>query len=177
MKKLILILMFSLSLVAGNLELKSGFVGAHTEMLMDSTIDPLNTHLKADLSMSGDDILSLKGKLWLKMELFSSDESERDEHMDEAVNVDSFPLATYTVSSLTKKETKDNYVIHGTLNFHGQEKAFMLDAEIKDSGNGIAISATSSFLVSDYGVEMPCMMFMCVRDKVDIFAKAVLLRK
>ena len=38
----------------------------------------------------------------------------------------------------------------------------------------VTINATSMILVSEYDLEMPCMMFMCVRDQVDLFAKAVL---
>ena len=177
MKKLLLVLLLSLPLFAGDLELKEGFVAAHTEMLMDSTIDPLNTHVTADMSINGDDLLSLKGKILVDIGLFSSDNEDRDEHMHKADEATLFPLATYTISSLTAGTEKNAYTIHGTLNFHGQENAFMADAEVLDKDGVITISAKSSLLVSDYGIEMPCMVFMCVRDQVDIFAKVVLTRK
>ena len=176
MKKLLLVLLLSLPVFAGNLSLKEGFVAAHTEMMMDSTIDPLNNNLKADMSMQGDDLLSLKGKLWVEMALFSSDNAERDEHMHEANEAEAFPLATYDVSSVTVD--KDGvYTIHGNLDFHGITKPFMATAEIKDVDGEISINATSEISGSDFGIEMPCMVFMCVRDQIDIFAKAVFVKK
>ena len=172
MKKLLLVLLVSLPLLAGNLTLKNGFVAAHTEMMMDSTIDPLNNHLQADVSINGDDLLSLKGKFWIEMGLFSSDNEDRDEHMHEADEASLFPKAIYNLSSVTMEED-GVYTLHGNLEFHGQTKPFMATAEITDKNGEITISATSKILVSDFGVEMPCMVFMCVRDQVDIFAKAV----
>lgn len=176
MKKLLLVLLLSLPVFAGNLSLKEGFVAAHTEMMMDSTIDPLNNNLKADMSMQGDDLLSLKGKMWVEMALFSSDNADRDEHMHEANEAKSFPLATYHVSSVTI-DTDGIYTIHGNLDFHGITKSFMATAEIKDVDGEISISATSKISGSDFGIEMPCMVFMCVRDQIDIFAKAVFIKK
>jgi len=176
MKKLLLVLLFVFPLFAGNLALKSGFVAAHTEMMMDSTIDPMNSELHGNMSIEGDDLLTIKGKLWVELDLFTSDETDRDDHMDEAQEIQKFPIATYTVSSLTKN-TDGSYTIHGTLDYHGENKPFMANAEITDKNGLITISATSKLLVSDFGIEMPCMVFMCVRDQVDIFAKAVLIRK
>lgn len=177
MKKLLIVLLLSFPLFGDLLEVKEGFVGAHTEMLMDSTIDPLNTHLHGKVNIKEHDILSLNGKLWIEMDLFTSDEPDRDISMDKSDEIDKYPLATYSIVSITKAQKKDMYVIHGTLDFHGVEKAFMADAEILDENDIITINATSSFLISDYGIEMPCMAFMCVRDKMDIFAKVVLTRK
>lgn len=176
MKKLLLVLLLSLPIFAGNLELKEGFVAAHTEMMMDSTIDPLNHTLQADMSMTGDDLLSLKGKLWVEMALFSSDNTDRDEHMHEAYEEKAFPLATYNISSITV-DKEGVYMIHGSLEFHGVEKPFMATAEIKEANSEITLSATSKILGSDFGIEMPCMVFMCVRDQIDIFAKAVFIKK
>ena len=173
MKRLLLALLFTLPLFAGNLQLKEGFVAAHTEMIMDTTIDPLNSSLKADLSMQGDDLSSIKGKLWIEMKLFSSDNDDRDEHMHEANNVNEFPLASYSISTITKADGIA-YTINGELDFHGAKRPLVFKAEITRVDNQITINATSRFLVSEYGMEMPCMMFMCVRDQVDIFAKAVL---
>jgi len=174
MKKIVFILLCSLPLLAGNLTLKEGFVAAHTEMLMDSTIDPLNNTLRADMSMQGNDLLSLKGKLTVDMSLFVSDNSDRDEHMDEATEVNTYPLASYTITHITKAEGANNYVLEGTLDFHGKQNPLSFNAEIIHAGKTVTINATSMILVSEYGLEMPCMMFMCVRDQVDLFAKAVL---
>jgi polyisoprenoid-binding protein YceI len=174
MKKLIFILLCSLPIFAGNLTLKEGFVAAHTEMLMDSTIDPLNNTISADITMQGNDLLSLKGKLTVEMSLFVSDNSDRDKNMDEATQVDKYPLASYTIMHVTKAEGKNNYLLEGTLDFHGKKNPLTFKAEIMHADKTVTINATSMILVSEYGLEMPCMMFMCVRDQVDLFAKAVL---
>jgi len=173
MKKLFLAVLISLPLLASNLSLQDGFVAAHTQMLMDSTIDPLNNHLHADLSMTDNDLTTLRGKLWIQLDLLSSDNTDRDKHMYEAMDVQKYPLASYIISRVTKVDNT-NYTIEGTLNFFGQDRPLSLTSEITQNDGTITISATSKFLVSDFGMEMPCMMFMCVRDEVDIFAKAVL---
>lgn len=175
MKKIIMVLILAYPLFAAELTLKEGFVAAHTEMIMDSTIDPLNTNLKGKMSITGDDLLSLKGTLSIQMDLFTSDNEDRDEHMHEANEASQFPLASYTITSVTQN-TKGDYTLHGTMTFHGQDKPFIAQAEIIDTKDEIIISATSHLLVSDFGIEAPCMMFMCVRDKVDIFAKAIFLK-
>jgi len=174
MKKLVFILLCSLPLLAGNLTLQEGFVAAHTEMLMDSTIDPLNNNLIADITMQGNDLLSLKGKLTVEMSLFVSDNSDRDKHMDEATEVGKFPLASYSITKVTKAEGANNYTLEGTLDFHGKKNPLTFNAEIMQTDKTVTINATSMILVSEYDLEMPCMMFMCVRDQVDLFAKAVL---
>jgi len=176
MKKFLLLLLISLPLLAANLQLKEGFVAAHTEMMMDSTIDPLNNHLHADLTMQADDVTSLRGKLWVEMSLFSSDNVDRDQHMHETNEVEKYPLATYTISNVTKTDN-GTYTIDGELNFYGQNRPFALQAEILLQEETISINATSKIRVSDFGMEMPCIMFMCVRDQVDIFAKAVLIKR
>jgi len=174
MKKLLLIALLSLPLFAGNMEVQEGFVAAHTQMPLDSTIDPFNNTLHGDLNMQGNDLTSIKGKLWVEMNLFFSDEADRDVHMNETDEANSFPLATYEIVSISKNDKASDYTLHGNLNFHGQKRAFSATADITQDQDNVTIKATSHFLMSEYGVEVPCMMFMCVRDQIDIFAKAVL---
>lgn len=176
LKSLLISLFIGLPLFAQNLQLKEGFVAAHTEMLLSSTIDPLNTNLQADVSMQGNDITSLKGKFWVEMKLFSSDDKGRDEHMHESTQAQKFPLATYTISKLTKMDDQDSYKIEGSLNFFGKNKAFSTTADIILNKEILTLNARSQIRVSEYGLEMPCMMFMCVRDEVDLFIKAVLIQ-
>ncbi|MFA5233574.1 MAG: YceI family protein [Sulfurimonas sp.] len=172
MKKILVGLLLALPLFAINLELKSGSVAAHTEMLMDSTIDPINNSLQADISIDNNDITTIKGKFWVEMTLFKSDKSDRDESMYKEIQTDKFKSATYTIKSITKVEGKDSYMIDGTLNFLGKEKPLSAKAKITTIDGSLAIEAKSMILMSDYGVKMPCMMFMCVRDQVDLLVKA-----
>jgi polyisoprenoid-binding protein YceI len=172
MKNILLILVLAFPLFAANLQLKSGSVAAHTEMMMDSTIDPLNSSLNAELTIEGSDITTLRGKFWVDMNLFKSDKSDRDKNMYKEVETDKFRLSTYTISKVTKQEQADTFVIEGVLNFHGIEKTLSAKAKITDANGLISIEANSMILVSDFGVKMPCMVFMCVRDRVDLLVKA-----
>lgn len=172
MKKILVGLLLALPLFAINLELKSGSVAAHTEMMMDSTIDPKNNSLHADLSIDNNDITTIKGKFWVEMTLFKSDKSDRDESMYKDVEADKFKLATYTIKSVTKAQGQNSYIIDGVMNFHGKEKQLSAKAEISTVDGSLTINATSMMLMSDYGIKMPCMVFMCVRDRVDLLIKA-----
>jgi polyisoprenoid-binding protein YceI len=172
MKNILLVLLLSFPLFAVDLQLKHGYVAAHTEMMMDSTIDPINNFLQAEISMRNSDITTIRGKFWVEMRLFTSDEAERDKNMHKEVETGKFKLATFTVSSVTKTEVEDSYTISGTLSFHGHEKPLSAIAEITIKDGELLINATSKILVSDFGIKMPCMVFMCVRDQVDLLIKA-----
>lgn len=172
MKKILLVLLLSLPLFATNLVLKNGYVAAHTEMMMDSTIDPVNNYLEADVTIEGSDITSLQGKFWVEMDLFTSDEPDRDKNMYESVESNKYKLANYTISSVTKTQEQDIYMIEGVLSFHGVEKPLSAKAKITVVDGSLTIDATSKILVSDFGVEPPCLVFICVRDQVDLLIKA-----
>lgn len=172
MKKILLTLLLALPLFSANLQLKSGSVAAHTEMIMDTTIDPLNNSLRADITMDSNDITTLKGKFWVEMSLFKSDNGDRDKSMYKEVEADKFKLATYTISSVAKTEGENSYIINGVLDFHGKEKPLSAKAKITMTNGAPTIEATSMILVSDFGIKAPCMVFMCVRDRVDLTVKA-----
>lgn len=175
MNKLLMALLLTFPLFAGTLTLKEGFVAAHTEVMGDSTIDPLNTELKANISMD-ESIESMKGDFSIEMAFFSSDNEDRDENMHEETEVKEFPLATYTISKVTKEKGDINYNLEGTLNFHGVDKPLRITAEITQDSQSVTIKGTSQINVSDYGIDMPCLggFFLCVDDKVGLFVKAVL---
>jgi polyisoprenoid-binding protein YceI len=176
MKKTLLALLLTIPLLGANLQLNSGSVAAHTEMLMDSTIDPLNNSLNADLTMDGSDVTTLKGKFWVDMNLFKSDKSERDKNMYKEVESDKFKLATYTISSIEKADGGNSYTINGVLDFHGKEKPLIAKAQIVSVNGTLTINASSMILMSDFGIKMPCMAFLCVRNQVDLLVKANLLQ-
>lgn len=172
MKNILFMLLLAFPLFATDLQLKSGSVAAHTEMMMDSTIDPINNSLRADVSITNNDITTIKGKFWVEMNLFASDKNDRDKSMYKDVEADKFKLATYTISSVTKADGENSYTINGTLSFHGQDKPLSAKAKITTVDGSLSINATSAILMSDFGIKMPCMMFMCVRDRVDLLVKA-----
>jgi polyisoprenoid-binding protein YceI len=172
MKKLFLGLLLSLPLLAGSLQLQDGSIEAHTEMMMDSEINPLNKSLQADVSIEGVNINTLAGKFWVDLNLFASDKKDRDEHMYKSLESTKFTSATFSILNVQATAEKDIYSINGKLNFHGVEKALEAKAKIYFENNTLHFEATSMINMPDYGIEMPCMVFMCVRDQVDLVVKA-----
>ena len=172
MKKLLIVLLLALPMLAADLKLFQGSVEAHTEQVMDSKIDIVNHSLHAQISMQDDDITTLSGKFWTDMDAFVSENSDRDENMYESIEATTFKLATYTISSVTPSEEKDVYTINGKLDFHGEEKELIAKAKIVSTDDGLTLNATSMIMFSEYGIEMPCLVFMCVRDQVDLTIKA-----
>jgi len=172
MKKLLLVLFLSLPVYVGAIELSSGSIVAHTEMMMDSEINPTNNNLKASLNMSSDDITSLTGKFWVEMNGFVSDKSDRDENMYESVEASKYNIATYKIDSVIQTKEKDMYKINGTLDFHDKKNPLSAKAKITYNDGVLNLDADSMILMSEFGVEMPCMVFMCVRDQVDLKIKA-----
>ncbi len=175
MKKITLLTLLAATLMASPLQLKSGSVTAHTEMVMDKTIDPKSSSLKGDLTIDGSDITTMRGKFYIEASLFKSDNAKRDDHMHQEMEVGKFKLATYTISSVVKNG--QDYTINGKLNFHGTEKELSAKAKFKDSGTTISLDASSSFLMSDFGIKPPCMVFMCVRDKLDLTVNATMTKE
>lgn len=173
MKKIALLTLLAAILTASPLQLKNGSVTAHTEMVMDKTIDPKNSSLKGDLTMDGGDITTMRGKFYIEASLFKSDNAKRDDHMHQEMEVGKFKLATYTIQSIVKNGS--DYTINGKLNFHGVEKDLSAKAKVKNDNGTILLDASSSFLMSDFGIKPPCMVFMCVRDKLDLTVNAQLL--
>ena len=172
MKKLFLGLLLSLPLLAGSLQLQDGSIEAHTEMMMDSEINPLNKSLQADVSIEGVNINTLAGKFWVDLNLFASDKKDRDEHMYKSLESTKFTSAAFSILNVQATAEKDIYSINGKLNFHGVEKALEAKAKIYFENNTLHFEATSMINMPDYGIEMPCMVFMCVRDQVDLVVKA-----
>lgn len=172
MNKLLIGLLFSLELFAGALVLQSGSVQAHTEMMLDSEINPLNSQLSADVSMEGSNIATMSGKFWVDMNLFKSDKEDRDEHMHESLDSMNFKLATFSILSVSKRPEANMYDIAGKLSFHGVERDLKAKAKITIDGTKISFHATSMINMPDYAIEMPCMVFMCVRNQVDFVVDA-----
>jgi len=175
MKTLLLTLLLTFPLLAGNLQLEKGFVQSHSEMMMDSKIDSVNKALHVEADIQGENITTITGKFWLESSLFVSDNEDRDEHMYEAIEVEKFKLVTYELTSVTKADTdKDAYTLHGVLEFHGIKKPVMFNAQILNKADTIEISAETQIKGPDFGVEMPCMVFMCVDDEIDILVEITL---
>jgi len=166
MNKLILLPLLTLStLMAQNLLVTQGTVKAHTEVFGDKNIEPSTHGIVSHLTMEKG-ISSIKGKVDISVIKLKSDNSDRDEHMVKALESKRYPLSTYTFRKVSKDAR--GYVIDGVLTFHGVSKPLKVHADIQEKGNNLVLKGKSAFLLSDYQVKPIKLLFMTVRDKIDL---------
>lgn len=162
----IVALLLAASAYAGNLSFESGSIKAHTEVFGDSTIDPVFKKATSHLSM-GDSASSLRGTIEVSIADFISDNAKRDEHMAEAMESDKFPKAIFDIKEVVSKGG-ESVTLKGTLNLHGVSKPMSFDGSVSEEGNKVRIKAKSTMKMSDFGINPPKMVFLTVRDQVDL---------
>lgn len=176
LRKLLLILsIFPLVLIAGKIELLDGQIKAHTEVFGDSTIDPSTNHISTNLFMDSD-ITSIKGLISTKAASLISDNKDRDKHMYEALSIEKYPDIKYNINNVTK--TEDGYFIDGVFELHGINKHLKVKSNISKNENGL-IHLKSKFTIktSEYEIEPITLLFLTVRDEVDINVSLTLKEK
>ncbi len=176
MNRLLLLMLLTLPVLAGDLMLKTGFAAIHMEMLFNNSTDPISTQLQADLSLDRD-VTTLKGEAYLVLKTLSSDDEKRDEEMYETLETEKYPLATYTLDHVTMVGDSD-YTLHGELTLHGVKKEVIFTGNIEEKPDTITIDARSLILMSDFNIEPPCMLFtfICARNELDLSFKAVFVK-
>jgi polyisoprenoid-binding protein YceI len=96
------------------------------------------------------------------MRTMESDESKRDNYLRENVlESETYPYATFVVAYVTgaeeglqEGETATVQLV-GDLTIHGVTKTVTWDAEVMLEGESITGTATTTFLIADYGMEKP----------------------
>lgn len=166
MKKLSLILAVCGFLYAGPLSFESGTVKAHTEVLGDSTIDPMVKKANSHLSME-DAVTTLRGTIEVNMADFMSDNRKRDEHMHESFESSVFPKAVFDIKEIVSKGS-DVYILKGMMNFRGVTKAMNFEGSITQDPSKVHIKATGGMKMSDFGMKPIKLLFLTVRDQVDL---------
>lgn len=167
-------LLLAVSLTAGNLSFDSGMIKAHTEVFGDSSIDPMFKKATSKLSME-DTPASLRGSIEVSISDFMSDNKKRDEHMVEAMESSLFPKASFEIKEMVAKGG-DKYTLKGALTLHGVTKAFSFDGSVNEANSKVHIVAKSSLKMTDFGIKPIKMMFLTVRDQVDLNVDVVLKR-
>lgn len=173
-KSSIVAMVLAASVYGGNLSYESGLIKAHTEVFGDATIDPMTKKATSHLSMDAS-IPTLRGSIEISMNDLFSDNKKRDEHMQEALESSLFPKAVFDLKEVVAKGG-DNYVLKGTMTLHGVSKPISFEGTISDEGNKVRIKATSGLKMTDYGIKPIKMMFLTVRDQVDLSVDVVLKR-
>lgn len=168
------VLVFAASLYAGNLTFESGSIKAHTEVFGDSSIDPVFKKATSKLSME-DSLSSLRGSIEVSLADFISDNKKRDAHMYEAMENDKFPRAMFEIKEVVAKGG-DNVILKGSLSLHGVSKPMSFEGSVNEEGSKVRIKAKSTMKMSDFGINPPKMVFLTVRDQVDLNVDVVLKR-
>lgn len=162
------------SVCAENLSFESGMIKAHTEVFGDSSIDPVFKKATSHLSM-GDSITSLKGTMEVSIADFISDNAKRDSNMRETMESDKFPKASFEIKEVVAKGG-NHVTLKGVMSIHGVSKPFSFEGSVSEEGSKVRIRAKSSMKMSDYGITPPKMVFLTVRDQVDLNVDVVLKR-
>jgi polyisoprenoid-binding protein YceI len=170
----VLAVLLATSLTAANLSFESGTIKAHTEVFGDSTIDPMAKKATSHLSMEGSPA-TLRGSMDVSMSDLFSDNKKRDEHMQEALDSASFPKATFDIKEVVSKGG-DAYMLKGTMSLHGVTKPMSFEGTISEEGNKVRIKAASGLKMTDYGIKPIKLMFLTVRDQVDLNVDVTLKR-
>lgn len=166
MKRFFLLIALSVcSAFSHTLIIEKGVVKAHTEVFGDSTIDPETHVLVSHLTIS-DDVISIKGNVEASILKLKSDNEDRDEHMVKALESLKYPMANYEIKEILKKSK--GYTISGIMEFHGVKRPLSFDADIIENGDHVEIVAKGFIKLSDYKVKPIKLLFLTVRDRVDL---------
>lgn len=173
-KSSVLAMVLFASVYGGNLSYESGLIKAHTEVFGDATIDPMAKKATSHLSMEAA-ASTLKGSIEVAISDLYSDNKKRDEHMQEALESAMFPKAVFDVKEVVSKGG-DAYTLKGIMTLHGVSKPMSFESTIAEEGNKVHIKGQSSMKMTDFGIKPIKLMFLTVRDQVDLNVDVVLKR-
>ena len=165
MFKLLVILSLGLFANASNLTVQNGEIKAHTEVFGDSQINQTTKNVKSDLTIENT-IESIKGKIYFETLTLVSDTKSRDEHMHELLKIEKFKTISFDIKSITKNE--DAYNINGIVTLNGVSKNITTKSFINKQNNQVSLNGGFSFNITDFSLEPPTMMFLTVRNQIDI---------
>ncbi len=173
-KSVIAAVLLAASVWGGSLGFDSGVIKAHTEVFGDSSIDPVFKKAHSKLMMDAGPE-SLRGSIDVSITDFVSDNKKRDAHMYEAMASDTFPKASFEVKEVVPRGG-NNYLLKGTMTLHGVSKPMSFEGSIAEEEGKVRIKAKSVMKMSDFGIKPPKMVFLTVRDQVDLAVDVVLKR-
>lgn len=176
MKKIVSLaaVLLAASAFAGNLSFESGSIKAHTEVFGDSSIDPTAKKATSHLSMDAAPA-TLKGTIEVSMSDLISDNKKRDTNMQETLESSTFPKAVFEVKEVVVKGG-DNVILKGAMNLHSVTKPMSFEGTVSEEASKVRIKVKSSMKMTDFGITPPKMVFLVVRDQVDLNVDIVLKR-
>ena len=167
MRYLFIALLTSTTLFSANLTFSNGFVEAQTSIFGDSNINPSSSNIVSYLSMDKGDVTTLKGTVDVSLVDLKSDNGDRDEHMHKVIDSEKYTTTTFTINSVVKN-SEGSYTIHGKLNLHGISRELNLLGVLQEHDNSLRIKAKTSFNMSAFGIEPPTLLFLKVRDRLQM---------
>lgn len=165
MHKLILIILLSIFSFANNLTLEKGEIQAHTEIFGDSKIDPRTEDIISTLIIE-QNIESIKGKIFFNSLSLISDNLDRDKHMYKLLNIKTNPSITFEIKSIQELDT--NYQINGFLTLNGVKKEISTIVIIGEHKQLLNLRGKFSIKLTQFNMEPPTLLFLTVRDQIDI---------
>lgn len=172
-KKLVFTLTLGLSLYASNLSVSNSAIMAQTEVFGDSQITPITRDIKGELTIENS-LESIRGNIYFKTITLISDKKDRDKNMYKLLNVDKFETISFDIKNIIKNEI--NYDISGILTLNGISKDIIVKSDIGEEKSNILLNGKFSFNLTDFNLEPPSMLFLKVRDQIDITYKIYLKR-
>ncbi len=94
--------------------------------------------------------------------------------MYKLLNVDKFETISFDIKNIIKNE--NNYDISGLLTLNGISKDIIVKSDISEEKSNILLNGKFSFNLTDFNLEPPSMLFLKVRDQIDITYKIYLKR-
>lgn len=165
MYKITVLILLALSVNASDLIFSKGELKAHTEIFGENNINPATKQIKSNLSMQNS-VDSLKGIISIKSLSLKSDNSGRDEHMYEVLNAKVHPYIKFDLKSIS--QTEKSYKIKGLLTINGVTNTVESSADITNTKTFLNLSGSFSINLTDFNMEPPALLFLTVRDKIDI---------
>ena len=83
-------------------------------------------------------------------------------------------MLIYGIKNIIKNEI--NYDISGLLTLNGISKDIIVKSDIGEEKSNILLNGKFSFNLTDFNLEPPSMLFLKVRDQIDITYKIYLKR-
>lgn len=165
MYKLTIFVLLVLNVHAADLTFTNGQIKAHTEVFGDSHIDPISKQIESKLTTDGN-ISSIKGNISISVLSLKSDNKKRDEDMYQTLNEKSNPYITFGIKNIV--QTNKSYQINGVLVLNGVTKNVSSSAQITNTDDALNFFGSFSIYLTDYNIKPPKLLFLTVRNKVDI---------
>ncbi len=109
------------------------------------------------------------------VEAFDSGNSNRDSNMLDVVNVDRYPVVRFVSQSVQPVRWEKNgagfageWLVRGTLTFHGQERPVEIPVKVSLSGSAIDAEGAFTVLLSDFKVKRPKLLFKAIEDDIQL---------